>query len=397
MLSVRTLRHDEIDQAADLTARTFGSGHEREDMFQILRAGYHQCPFMRPEDCYVGALDGRIVAKWQLLNFRMCMEGLEVPFCGVQGVAAEPDVNHKGYAKEVALKMIAANREGPFDFALGFGQRGAFYRRIGAVPVAADYDLDLDTRRIPFLHDDPFRAWDESTDLTAIIEFYNGGNRNRIGPLIRNEDLWPWLVRRPPSIYICDEGYIGVSEHENGIEIREVMGRGSAFYEMALLKLAALARERDQRRLRGKFPPDHPLAQAAIAYGATVSSIYHKKSGCLAFAFAPLRLFGRLVGKMTERLQDSRHHDAQIDLGIRCDEDDCRLLLNPEGRSSTKIDLELTAGDLLQLVFGYRSIGSVLTSGHGGSIPSGLNERSLALLEVALPIGHPFMWNSDRY
>ena len=100
---------------------------------------------------------------------------------------------------------------------------------------------------------------------------------------------------------------------------------------------------------------------------------------------------------MSERIRDSRHHETQIDLGIRCGEKSSRLLINAEGRSSTKIDLELSPGAALQVAFGFRSIEGVLLEEAASDIRSGLDAQALELLGVLFPTGHPFMWNADRY
>ena len=284
MLTVRTLRPDEADAAADLTARIFADPEEREGMRRLLLAAYADCPFMRPENCLVGEIDGKLVTKWQLLNFEMRIAGTIIPMCGVQGVAAEPDENHKGYARQVAEGNLHRLADLGFDFALGFAQRGAFYLRMGAVPVTADYTITLDAYKIARLDPDPFREFDVSRDVPSVIHHYNQANTESTGPLIRSEALWPWLVRKAPAIHVCKDGYLGVRYDEEFIEIREVVGSGPDFYEAALGKLALLARERGQRRIHGPLPPDHPLCKAALRYGAEFSSSYTKKSGCLGFA-----------------------------------------------------------------------------------------------------------------
>jgi hypothetical protein len=393
---VRTLRPDETDAVADLTARVFSGPDEYSGMFELIRSAYADCPFIPTDLCWVAEAGGRIVAKWQLLDFEMRIAGTPIRMGGIQAVAAEPDENHKGYAKEVALAALPQVRELDFDLVLGFAQRGAFYRRLGAVVVAADYQVELDASGVPPLRDDPFREWNETEDLPFVIDAYNHSNADSTGPLIRNEALWPWLVRRPGSIHVCNDGYIGVSRFDDRLEIREVAGHGPHFHDAAIRKIAALAREAGLKQITGGVAPDHPLIRMAIPYGIRVHSTYTRKSGCIGLALAPVRLIGRLTNTLSARLQASRHHDVHLDLGLRAPDEEARLVINPQGRQGRKIDLDLPAGALLQLAMGHVSASSLLVA-HPHACTPGLSNDILGLLDAAFPVGHPFMWHTDRY
>ncbi|MAI81080.1 MAG: hypothetical protein CL917_19220 [Deltaproteobacteria bacterium] len=397
MLTVRTLRDDEAGAAADLTARIFGNSEEREGMRRLLLAAYADCPFMRAENCLVGEVDGKLVTKWQLLNFEMKVAGTTVPIAGVQGVAAEPDENHKGYARKVAEESLPRLADMGFDLALGFAQRGGLYLRIGAVPVTAEYTLTLDAYKIARLEADPFRDFDPASDVPAIIHHHNKANRDSTGPIVRSEALWPWMVRQPEVIHICEDGYIGVRYDKNFIEIREIVGSGPDFHESALRKLALLARERDVRRIQGPLPPNHPMVELAIRYGAQIETKYTKGSGCMALPLAPLRLMERIKGTLENRLQNSIHHDIHTELDFECDGQVKRLNLNHTGRQTRQLHVAFSAGALVQLAFGYRSIESVMQAEWSRPERQGWSEDDLDLMRTLLPIGHPFMGHPDRY
>jgi predicted N-acetyltransferase YhbS len=396
MAIVRTLRPDETDAVADLTARVFSEPGEYDAMFELMQSAYANCPFISPELCWVAEAGERIVAKWLLLDFQMRIAGTPIRMAGIQAVAAEPDENHKGYAKEVALAALPQVRELEFDLVMGFAQRGAFYRRLGGVVVAADYRLELDSSGVPPLRDDPFREWNEAEDLPAVIEMYNRSNAHATGPLIRDAALWPWLVRRPQSIYLCDEGYVGVTLFSDRLEIREVAGQGPAFHDAAIRKVAALARQAGIQKIRGAVAPDHPLIAMASAYGLQIRSIYTHKSGCLGMALAPVRLIGRLRETLDARLADSRYGDIQLDLGLRSAGESDRLVLNPKGRHGRKLDLQLPDSALLQLAMGHLSVASLLVA-HPNACGEPATPEVLGLLDTVFPSGHPFMWHTDRY
>jgi hypothetical protein len=400
MLTVRRMTPDDIDAAADLTARVFADdSEEQEGMFALMRAAYRNCPFIPPDLCWIGVEDERLVVKWQLLDFQMRIAGTVVPIAGIQGVVAEPDANHKGYAIQASIAALKDIGELDFDMLVGFAQRGGLYAKIGAVPVAAEYDLELDARAIPRLRVDPFHEWNELAELPALVDHYNASNAERTGPLVRTEALWPWLVRKPPVVHMSDAGYIGVRYNEDELEIREIAGQGEAFHEAALYKLADLARERGVRRIRGAVPADHPLVAAALHYGARITTHYTKRSGCISLCNAPLRLLGRIQGALDTRLQGSRHHNVHLDLGVRCGEEEIRLAINADARSGKKIDIELEHGAIQQMCMGYKPVRTLLLehARETGSALPVLEDESLDILETLFPQGHPFMWQTDRY
>ncbi len=395
MAVVRTLRRDEIDQVADLTARVFGDPGEVGPMRQLMQAAYEHCPYMPTDLCFVAFEGDRLVAKWQILDFSMWIAGTPIRMAGIQGVVAEPDANHKGYARLVAEYAIGRVRDHGFDLALGFAQRGAFYLRIGAVPVCADYMLEMDARGIAPLRDDPFRLASDA-DRAELVRLYNEGNSSTTGPLIRTEALMPWLVRRPQVFHLCEDGYVGVTLFDDRLEIREIAGRGAVFHDAAVKKIGALAREAGLRRIQGAVAADHPFVAAAVGHGATLTTTWSKKSGCIALPLAPVRLMTQLVAALGDRLRHSEFHDVCLELGLRSGSEATRLSLNPDGRQVRKIDLLLSPGALLQLAMGYRSASDVLVD-EGRFQDVAPSVETLALLDRVFPRTHPFMWHTDRY
>jgi len=401
MLEIRPLTSDDVDAAADLTARIHAGEGEYDGMVAMMKAAMTHCPYMPPELCLGGFLDGRLIAKWQALDFKTRIGRTIVRIAGIQGVVAEPDENHKGYPLQIAAQGLPLLDPEGFDIALGFAQRGAFYRRIGAVPVMADYELTLDARRLPPLRSDPFHVWTEA-ELPRFMELYAEANKHRSGSMVRTVEMWPWMMRRPDEVHISDDGYIGIRRHSDQIEIREVSGVTDDFHEVALAKLAAIAKDAGHRLVHGAVPADHPLTLAAIPYGAKITTAYTKKSGCLALPLSPLRLMSRLQDEFEDRLQASRFHDDRIDLVLRCVGGETRLSLNTGGSHTRKIEFSLSPAAAMQLAFGYRPLRGVVLEERRraekeGLAPASLDEQDLLILETLFPQGHPFMWYTDRY
>ena len=84
MLTIRRMTHDDIDAAADLTARVFADdAEEQRGMNALMRAAYQSCPFIPPELCWIGVEDERLVVKWQLLDFQVRIAGAVIPIAGI--------------------------------------------------------------------------------------------------------------------------------------------------------------------------------------------------------------------------------------------------------------------------------------------------------------------------
>ena len=396
MATVRIMTPEDIDAVSDLTARIFGAAENYDITFNMLKDAYHQCPFMPPDLCWVGEHEGRIVAKWQILDFQMRVAGVPIRMAGIQAVAAEPDANHKGYAKQVALVALPQIKERGFDFVVGFAKRGAFYRRLGAVVVAADYQIEIEVAGIPHLREDIFRPWDEEQDLGTIIKMHNDGHTRATGPLVRSTELWPWLLRRARTIFICDQGYIGLLESPGQIEVLEVIGQGPGFYEAALRKIGEVARRAGVRRISAVLPPNHPLVEFMMPYGLSLRTEYTRKSGCIGLALAPVRLVGRLREVLNSRLASSSHSNTRVELHLSGPEESERISLNERGHSLRKLSLNLPAGALLQLALGHLSITTLLELNPTAS-QNPLDTEALDLLNTIFPIGHPFMPYADRY
>ena len=396
MATVRLMTPDDIDAVSDLTARVFGDPEDYETTAGILKSAYRECPFMPPDLCWVGEDAGRIVVKWQILDLEMLVAGVPIRMGGIQAVAAEPDANHKGYAKKVALAALPQIKDRGFDFVLGFAKRGAFYRRLGAVVVAAEHEIEIEVAGIPRLRDDIFRPWVEQQDLDTVIQMYNQFQSTATGPLVRSTELWPWLLRRTHTIFICPEGYIGIIESPGEIEVREVIGQGQAFHEAALRKLGEIARERGLRRIRAVLPPDHPLVHCMMAYGFKMQTDYSRKAGCIGLALAPVRLIERLQEVLDSRLAHSAHSDTSVELSLQGPEERARMRLNESGQSLKKISLTMSSGALLQLALGHLSIATILEQDSSASLEPADTE-TLEIISTIFPLGHPFMPHADRY
>ncbi len=390
---VRTIEDSDIDEVAELTARVFGEEHEREFYREMTRQAYLRCPFMRKDLCWIAEVDGQIVAKWQVLDFAMRVGGEQVRMGGVQGVLAEPSQRNRGYPMEIARHAYPLAVAEGFDLVLGFAQRGGFYKRLGTVPVMADYQVRLEARGIPALQDDPFRELHDG-DLARMTELYNASNATRTGTIVRSTEHWEWMVRRAPVVLMAPDGYIGVRFNESSLELREIGGANETFYDLALRKLGALARAGDLRRIQAHIPIDHPFVDVCRRHGCNVHVEYQRRSGCVAvLSSANLGAFLHKIGPEFERrLLRSEYTATGVHLTVHCDGSDASVALNPSAGRQEVLDLAVSPGTFLQLAFGYKPVRLALREKDVRLAPGKRN-----LLEALFPETHPFMWHTDRF
>jgi predicted N-acetyltransferase YhbS len=388
MTAVRTIELEDVEAVADLTARVFGKSGDYAEIYEVTKAAYGRCPFMKPEHGWVVEVDGRIVVKWQLLDLSLRVGSAEISVGGAQALAAEPDENGKGYPGLLVREGLPQAVAAGFDVLLGFAQRGAFYRRLGAVPVMAEYELSLDPRKIPRLHDDPFEELREE-NVDAIVDQYNHSNARRTGTVVRTTEYWHWMVRRAPMVFTGPQGYFGARLNPASLELREVAGDSHVFCDLVLRKLGEMARAAGRRRIQAGLPLDHPLVEVAQRYACEMQVRYPDRSGCLALMVNAESFLRTIRPELEQRLVGSRFGDTRVEFRAGSNH---ALRLNPGGAHRATLDLDLSPGSLLQLAFGYRPVGVILAQ-EGIR----LDQFSRQLLEALFPQGHPFMWLTDRF
>ncbi len=393
-IHVRRLGEDDVPAAAAMTAGIFASTEdERAGMTKLLDAAYRTCPYMPPSLCW-GAFDGdRLAAKWQILDFSVRVAGNVLRVAGIQGVVASPDENFKGYPALIARQAIGDVVAEGFTMVMGFAQRGGLYVKLGGVPIAPEYRIDLDARAVPPLPaaDDPFRLLESEDDVAFVLDVYNETNAGRSGTFVRTPEYWPWMVRKPDTHWITDDGYIGVIETENELELKEVGARDPAFYDLAARKLSALARAAGHARIWGRIPPDHPFCDVARRYGIELRTRVPKRSGCMGMVLDPASFVAAVRPGLDARSKELALPPLALAFGGSGFDE--TLALDGVGSGARRdVQLAVPASVLLQWCFGFRSVTSALVEHAAPAVPA-----DLELLDALFPTGTPFTWGSDRY
>lgn len=398
-MQLRRLTRADIDAAADLTARVFGRGDQVRAYYDQVRAASLHCPFMPPELCW-GVFDdgGRLLAKWQLVELSMLVLGTPLRTAGAFGIAAEPGLRDA----DVVRRLLAAGHEEVralgFDLLIGLAARGSIYQRLGGRPVCAETAWEIDALHVP----PPqlrCRLVPHAEQSRWLVEVYAQANAARSGTLVRSPELIAFLPRRPPLVLATDDGYVGVRETVDGIEVREVAALHPRFFDLALRELSLRARERGLRRVFGDLPADHGLVHASAKYGARLSTEYPRHSGCMAGVIDEQRLLDQLAPALQARLASSRFAGARVTLAIAVAGRHHRVALGAadvRAGSVQEIDIDLAlhdSGALAQLVFGYLPASALAVA--QGAV--GLDFERASLLDALFAQPAPFVWYPDRF
>jgi hypothetical protein len=351
---------------------------------------------MPPTLCWGVEIAGHLVAKWQLLDLSARVGAARLRVAGAHAVAVHHDYDGQNLVVELSQRARAEVEALDFDLMFGFAQRGALYATLGAVPFCADYEWSCDALRLPLGEADAFREF-EGRDVPELVRLFNAAQAERPASLLRSVADWPGLLRKPPRIRVGEGGYLGLRDNEDALELREAGFESPRFALRALRELSRLARARGVRRVHGHLPPDHPIVQASIPYGAQVSIRYEKRAGAMAGVLRVASFLRHMQPEFEARWARSACADRELRLTLTIDGAPHEIELSPGGARPKALALSLTPAALLQLVVGYRTPSAVLAAGEGGD-PALLDDRDArACLDALFPPAHPFVSHTDRW
>ncbi len=397
MTIVRRMRDDDVEAVAAITAAVFAQeGEDETTMAGMLAFAYRHCPAMSPRLGMVAEVDGRVVAKWQALDLTIRIGVARLRAAGVQGVLTTPEHRLGGHALEIARRALPETIEEGFAVLLGFARRGSMYAQLGAGVVAADSSLALDAWTLP-RGPHPLRAM-RASDEARLLARHDEPNARRWGSVVRTAELWPFAPRRSAIFLLGEEGYLGLRVRKNSVEIRVIGGDSPRFCEHALRAVRELAERHGRRRVEAKVPVDHPLIEAAKPYGARVSAELHQRGGTMARIADAEGLARALEPELDRRWRDAGHRELGIGVDVIVDGRTLTLWAGRDAPRVERVSLPVDGSELAQILFGYRSVASVLA---GSDQPERArllaDARAMSWLDALLPTSVAFVWDADRW
>ena len=388
-LRMRTVETEaDIERSSQLLAGALASD-EYARIYRLSRDALRDCPYMRKERSFLAELDGRVVARVQIIDLRLQIGEVFLPAVGFSGLVVEPEFQGLGIILHFEKRLMRQVIEEGALVMMGYTGLRRYYERMGGVTVIPDYELSFDLaareRHAPTLR----QVTDD--DLPALMTMYRDANLGRTGVLERTVDRWPWLYRRSDSYLIDAHGYAGLQVNEEGIVIDEIAG-GDSFFDSLLQELAASSKD-SMVKVTAEVPPDHPFARFAARLGSASTMEVRSSGGGMARILDLDGLLLKLQPQIGRRFREMRPGAPALRLTFTTPEGveaSCRL--GDPAPSDPPIIVKLSLKAITRLLFGTLPPAQVLEE----AAFAGPDDLATLLCDL-FPQTFPHTWRADKF
>jgi predicted acetyltransferase len=350
-------------------------------------------------------LDGEAVSWLWVLDMRMRLLGEPIRMAGIGGVNTKEEHRMKGYARRLLSDTVRYMTDEGFDVSMLFGIPN-LYDKFGYAPCLPEHRATIATR-------DAERAREAARgysvrpltekDIPLVVRLHNEANRGRAGSLIRDAGRFhgfrlgsDWRRQAQASAVEDGDGravgYLVWDKSDTDVKAVEAEAGDPRAYAAILAELARLAVEKRCEEAELCLPADHPLMVFARRYGCRCHASYNRMSGGMMRILNQQGLFEKLGPALEGRLQDSALAGRRVRLRLETDLGVTRLLLNPDGKSESRVALKAPQDRLMQLVVGYRPLADLLTE---DGVEAG--GPAIEVTEALFGGQSPYVLASDRF
>lgn len=193
-MTLRPLREDEVELAADYAILSFGDGDRHEVVELTARRA-------AAGELWGWAPDGVLLGTCRLLRVDHWFGGRRVPAQNVASVAVPPEHRGRGAASGMMAAAARAGADAELGLSLLFPATTRLYRRLGWEHAGTFSWCRLDARRAP-VGGPPMRAASEA-DWAAIVACHQRWSALHNGPAVRPDERWERL-RAASFAYVLD-------------------------------------------------------------------------------------------------------------------------------------------------------------------------------------------------
>lgn len=392
---VRRMEPRDLDSSIALAVNAFGEGADsarRDFLRRALRASYEAADIMRIEHGYVAELEGRVVARSQVLQVPLRFGCVVLRVAGVHAIAADPQIVGRSLMLPMVRFGLEHVRKEGFELGLGFTQHPGVFALFGGVTVCADYEWRLS---LPSSHSGAndsvgreFRPI-QATDVPWLVSATNYVQRERVLSMVRSESIWHQLERQPPEVWRSEDAVVGLRWSAEGAEIRDfgtLASNEKWQAERVLDFVETLARQRGAQAIFGESPPDHPLTLAALARAASFTRSMTPGLGCMAGILDVSRFLKRVSPELERRLAC-----RGVTLQVVASGEEQQILLG-ENPGAETVRVECSRAQLLQALLGtfsWRELHAEDSAFRCLGSPS--------TLDVLFAARHPYIGRCDRW
>jgi predicted N-acetyltransferase YhbS len=391
----------------------------------LLEKWYGTMPGFNPDDCFViDGKDGEIAAHLMLIPRAVRFGDSVLPAAEIGVVGTLETYRGQGYATALMERAIQRMAERGDAVSIIFGIPN-FYERWGydyAVGLyLTSYESSIDTELALRAND-----WNSSNayqrrlasmlgvrgkpitvrpfaldDLPAVMTLYDQASALGYSVFVRSEDTWLWQIDYMADIGRHDKDSFLVAEDEGAIvaylrmvtsapvnwfrgeeasrfSIVEFAGDDPDATSALLAEAASCARDYDAARIGLFVHPQSTLMGHALARGGTLSAF--TGAGFLRLNDLALALDG-MSNTLQQRLEASPFARRRIKLRVMTEDTSAEVHLGGEGGAEERIDFEIPAAQLIQLLSGWSGLDTLSSRSY--------SLRHENILQVLFPKGSP--------
>ena len=226
---VRDLTLDDLDEAFDVRARSFGFGEEGGGgdpaVFRRRWNAMHE-PLTASRRALVVEVDGAVVAYARAFPMRQWWGGTSVSMAGIAGVVVAPEQRGRGVGSLLLRSLLARAVELGDAVSVLYPATVPVYRRLGWELAGSQHAVSLDTallRRLggPEVAVRPARP-DDAESVVGIAQAVHRGS-TASGPLDRGVDEVQGLLADPEMFcYLADDGFVRYGWDGGNLRVHEL-------------------------------------------------------------------------------------------------------------------------------------------------------------------------------
>jgi predicted acetyltransferase len=320
-------------------------------------------------------VDGEAVSWLWVPEHRIRLCGEPVRMAGIGGVETKPAHRMKGYARRLLSDTVDYMTAEGYDVTMLFGIPD-FYDKFGYAPCIPAHHVSLTTREAERAkeHAGGYSARPMTEDdYGYVVKVSNAANVDRAPSLIRDRARFrgfghgsDWH-RRSEALVVEDRkgrtaGYFVRDRGVTEVKAIEVEATDAGAYAAVLHELAKQAVELRCSEVEMVLAADHPFAVFARRYGCRCTTRYARMGGGMMRILNQDGLFERMRPGMERRLARGELAGRRVSVRFETDLGTTRVVLNPKGKSESRVTLKVRQDRLMQLVVGYRTAADLLAA-----------------------------------
>lgn len=374
-LTIRPIRPNEYDDAAQLVARAFSQGdpHRYDRLLHHWRAHLPYQPHINQAEFRAGFLEGRLVALVRVEQHILHYGRAALRVAGIGDVCTDEAYRGRGYSAALMRDALAFIAEQGAHLALLYN-RNHYYQQYGFTPIFPDYALEFKAEDASRLEETLSVRPAEIDDLPAMAELYDAHWSSRLS-FRRSSALWRWrLAASDPPPLVVEEagrvrGYWWRSWRHNQTEV--VADTLAA--TRSLIAFAGRVQAREANRIvRWLVPPDDALvAHAQVLLPVQVSAMYRPDGGWMGRLIDMAALVRTLLPELRAQARVTHPDYASDNLVINVQPD----VVEVGWRHRPEQIARLYHRDFLQIVFGSLRPSALTVRGVLSPAHSALLER----------------------